>query len=135
VPKGGTYGYDLIAYVGRETFLKGRPLQQVAAELESLAIPFSSLHDLQQKFLFYLGHLHRQAAPLLRKSFQQRGHLTWLIDATIEPGSPMVFGIQEAPQRPFLGAWKIATENATDIVPCLREATELFGIVRNCSEY
>jgi len=46
VPKGGKYGFDLIAHVGTETFLHGRALQAVAAELSPLAIPFSSLHDI-----------------------------------------------------------------------------------------
>ncbi len=50
VPKGGKYGYDLIARVGVQTFLEGRALQAVAAELRPLNIPFSSLHDMALKF-------------------------------------------------------------------------------------
>ena len=64
VPKGGKYGYDLIADVGTQTFLEGRGLQAVAAELRPLGIPFSSLHDMALKFLYYFGLLHQQyAAP------------------------------------------------------------------------
>jgi len=128
VPKGGTYGYDLIVYVGKETFLKGRQLQSVAAELEPLGIPFSSLHDVQQKFLFHLGLLHRHAAPRLRENFQRRGGATWLIDATIEPGTPMYFGIREAHDGIMLGAWRIATENVDELVGPLAEATQQFGL-------
>jgi hypothetical protein len=128
VPKGGTYGYDLIAHVGVETFLRGRALQDVANELSELEIPFSSLHDMQLKFLFYFGHLHRQAAPLVREHFQRNGHMTWLIDSTVEPDTPVYFGIREAQQGLFLGAWKLSTENADDVAPCLREASQQFGI-------
>lgn len=62
VPKGGKYAYDLIAQVGMQTFLEGRELRAVAAELRPLGIPFSSLHDITLKFLYYFGLLHRQYA-------------------------------------------------------------------------
>lgn len=128
VPKGGKYGFDLIAHVGMQTFLHGRELQAVAAELRPLIIPFSSLHDLLMKFLYYFGRLHEQyAAPLLRRWFEQRGRMTWLMDATVEPGTPAYFGLLDAESRICLGAWKIATENADELVPCLREASQRFG--------
>jgi hypothetical protein len=128
VPKGGKYGYDLIAHVGIQTFLHGRGLQAVAAELQSLAIPLSSMQDLLMKFLYYLGRLHEQyAAPFLRGWFQQRGRMIWLMDATVEPGTPAYFGILEPESRLCLGAWKIATENTDEMAPCLREAVERFG--------
>jgi hypothetical protein len=128
VPKGGKYGYDLIAQVGTRTFLEGRELQAVAAELRPLDIPFSSLHDMALKFLYYFGLLHRQhAAPLLRDWFQQRARMTWLMDATIEPGTPAFFGLLEPENGLCLDAWKIASENADELVPCLRQADERFG--------
>jgi hypothetical protein len=127
VPKGGAYGYDLIAHVGVETFLHGRALQDVAHDLSGLDIPFSSLHDIQLKFLFYFGHLHRQATPRIRDYLQRSGHVTWLIDSTVEPETPVYFGIREAQHGLFLGAWKLGTENAADVLPCLREAGEQFG--------
>jgi hypothetical protein len=126
VPKGGTYGYDLMAHVGCETLLRGRPLQAVARELPQ-PIPFSSLYDLQQKFLFYLGHLHREATPRLAAYLQQRGGSTWLIDGTIEGDTPMYFGVYDAQDNFLLGTWKIPTENADAIAPCLAEAADWFG--------
>jgi hypothetical protein len=127
VPKGGRYGYDLIAHVGWQTFVKGRALQEVAEELAALKIPFSSLHDVQQKFLFYLGHLHRHRAGRLRDYLHKRGRLTWLIDATLEPDTPAFFGVSDAQDNLVLGAWKIATENAEAMIPCLKQTSELFG--------
>ena len=72
-----------MTHVGCETFLRGRSLQAVAQELPQ-PIPFSSLYDLQQKFLFYLGHLHREATPQLAAYLQQRGGSTWLIDGNLD---------------------------------------------------
>ena len=126
VPKGGTYGYDVMTHVGCETFLRGRPLQAVAQDLPQ-PIPFSSLYDLQQKFLFYLGHLHREATPRLAAYLQQRGGSTWLIDGTIEGDTPMYFGVHDAQDNFLLGTWKIPTENADAIAPCLVEAADGFG--------
>lgn len=128
VPKGGTYGYDIIAYVGCQTFLRGRKLEDLACELPG-NIPYSSLYDMQQKFLFYFGQLHRQSAPLLRTHFEQRGSGsgTWLIDGTTEPETAMFFGIYEAHDNILLDAWKIPTENVDAIAPCLQEASERFG--------
>ena len=100
----------------------------MAAELRPLGIPFSSLHDMALKFLYYFGLLHQHyAAPVLRDWFQQRGRMTWLMDATIEPGTPAFFGLLEPENGLCLGAWKVASENADELVPCLHQASERFG--------
>lgn len=128
VPKGGRYAYDLISYVGRESLLRGRKLQDIAVDLAELQIPFSSLYDLQRKFLFYLGHLHRQSAPKIREYLQQRGAMTWLIDGTLEAGGPVFFGVLEAQDDLLLGCWKIASENLDEVAPCLKELREAYGL-------
>lgn len=125
VPKGGTYGYDLIARVGCETFLRGRKLESVAREFPD--IPFSSLHDVQLKFLFYFGHWHRQSAPILAARFLRRDGSTWLIDGTIEPDTPMYFGIYEAEDNLLLDACRIPSESANAISPCLKQTAARFG--------
>ena len=71
--------------------------------------------------------LAAQAAGALRESFDQPGGLTWLIDGTVEPGTPVFFGIQEARTAILLGSWKIPTENADDMAPCLTEAADDYG--------
>lgn len=128
VPRGGRYAYDLIAHVGRESLLRGRKLQDIAVDLAALRIPFSSLYDLQQKFLFYLGHLHRQSAPRIREYLQQRGATTWLIDGTLEAGGPVFFGVLEAQDDLLLGCWKISSENLDEAAPCLAELREAYGL-------
>src|SRR5205807_5358778 len=98
--KGMRYDYELIAHVGLRNFLAGcgpGPLrQELAGRAPAVEIPMSSLYDLRGKFLFLEGALHRQAAPTLCRAWEARGGPgDWLIDGTLEPGTPLFFGIQE----------------------------------------
>ena len=131
VASGARYGFDLIAHVGVETYLHGRCLKDLREELASrrpaISIPLSTLWDQQQKFLFYLGCLHRQAAPLLREYLAGHGPATWLLDGTTEPETAVFLGIEEVAHGLLLGNWKIPSENLDDLVPCLREAADRFG--------
>ncbi len=131
VPSGAKYSFDLIAFVGRKCYLEGRTLKSVGAELEERQglppIPASSIYDIQRKFLFYLGELHRRATPGIEAFLRRRGNVTWLIDGTVEPGSPVFFGVKEAQGGIFLKGWKIPTENEEDISKCLLEAAGLYG--------
>jgi hypothetical protein len=130
VPSGARYAYDLIDFVGRKSYLEGCKLKSIQEEKQQglLDIPLSSLYDLQRKFLFYLGEVHRQAAPRLKDYLQERGNNTWLIDGTIEPGSPVFFGVKEAYEGMFLGGGKIPTENDRDIANCLIEVAKSYGV-------
>lgn len=131
VAPGGRYAFDLISQVGVESYLHGRSLQEIRQELidrtPTLDIPISSLWDQQQKFLFYLGHLHAQATPLLRQYLAEHGSVTWLLDGTTEPGTPVFLGIKEAVHGILLGSWKIPSENTEDIASCLQQAAARYG--------
>jgi hypothetical protein len=132
VPSGARYAYDLIALVGIKSYLEGRKLKFLQEEISNRHglpdIPFSSLYDLQRKFLFYLGEVHRQAAPGLKDYLQQRGNNTWLIDGTIEPGTAVFLGVKEAYEGIFLGGGKIPTENDRDIANCLIKVAQCYGV-------
>jgi len=131
VPSGARHAFDLIAHVGVQTYLHGRRLEDLREELAGrqppLEVPLSTLWDQQQRFLFYFGTLHRQAAPKLREYLARRGSITWLLDGTLEPETPVFLGIEEAATGMLLGNWKIPSENATDVAPCLRQTADLFG--------
>ena len=134
VPSRMRYDFELIAFVGQRSFLEGRSLVEVQQELRerspALTIPLSSLYDLRLKFLFFFGALHRQNAPKLRTALTLLGPGDWLIDGTLEPGSPVFFGIQETHWGIVLGCWKLPSENAKDLTPCLVEAADQFGSPR-----
>ncbi len=131
VPPGARYGFDLIAHVGVESFLHGHSLQDIGRDLASgpnpLKVPWSTLWDLQRKFLFYLGHLHQQAAVLIRQYLADQGETTWLLDGTVEPGTPVFLGIEDAASGLLLGGWKVPSEKADDIAPCLSAAEKRYG--------
>jgi len=131
VAPGGRYAFDLISHVGVESYLRGRSLQDIRQELldrtPTLDIPISSLWDQQQKFLFYLGHLHTQATPQVRQYLAEHGPVTWLVDGTTEPGAPVLLGIKEAVHGFSLASWKIPSENTEDIAACLQQAAERYG--------
>ena len=131
VASGARYGFDVIAHVGVETYLRGRSLQDLREELAhrrpAVELPLSTLWDQQQKFLFYLGYLHQQAGPRLREFLAQHGPVTWLLDGTTEPETAVFLGIEEASHGLFLGNWKIPSENVEDLVPCLRQAADRYG--------
>lgn len=131
VPSSAKYAYDLIAYVGKKCYLEGYKLDSINAEIAGLQggshIPRSSLYDLQRKFLFYFGEVHRKAIPEIKTYLRERGDITWLIDGTIEPGSPVFFGIKDAYDGIFLQGWKIPTENEESISKCLLEGADHYG--------
>src|SRR5262249_39117734 len=112
VGKGMRYDYELIAYVGRRHFLDGLDLgllqRERAERSPPIKVPTSSLYDLRGKFLFLFGALHHQAASALRQAWQAIGPGDWLIDGTLEPGTPLFFGIQETRWGVLLDCWKVA---------------------------
>ena len=131
VPSGGRYGFDLIAHVGVETYLRGRGLEDVRQELAdrwpAIDIPTSSLWDQQQKFLFYLGRVHEQAGPRIREYLAAHRPLTWLLDGTTEPDAPVFLGVEDAGSRIVLGGWKVPSENLQDIARCLEQIEGRYG--------
>jgi len=132
VPQGGQYAFDLLTYVGIQSWVADQTLGDLQAALRehtpALEVPLSSLYEMRRRFLFYLGALHSQAIPCLRNYLQQRGPCTWLIDGTLEPGTAEFFGILEVPERILLACAKIPTENATDVAACLSQTAQQFGV-------
>ena len=106
VPSHSRYAYDLIAYVGKRCLCESATLKEVQRELREgpgqLQIAPSSLYEMQQKFLFYLGRLHAAAAPVLKDYLSARPCLRWLVDGTVEPQTPVFFAICGSRRRnPF----------------------------------
>jgi len=131
VPAGSKYGFDLIAYAGMETYLHGGGLQDVQQALAerrpAVEVPLSSLWDQQRKFLFLLGRMHRRAAPRIREYLAGQPPVTWLLDGTLEPETPVFLGIEDAASGMLLDGWKIPSENADDIAASLAEAAGRYG--------
>ena len=50
-----------------------------------------------------------------------------MLDGTIEPGTPVFVGIEDAASGLLLGGWKVPSENADVIASCLSEAEKRYG--------
>jgi hypothetical protein len=115
VAKGARYAFDLIAHVGVGSYLRGRSLQDIRQDLAdhqpAINIPASTLWEQQQRFLFFFGHLHEQAIPILRQYLAEHSPVIWLLDGTIEPGTPVFLGIpdQLRQARGGLQSWPAST--------------------------
>ncbi len=131
VPRYQRYGFDLIAHVGLEYFLRGRMLtdlwNEFRIEQPTANTKFSSFYGLSRKFLFYFGEFHHRSAATIREFLETQDLIVWLIDGTLELGSPVYFGVRDAQSGILLHCRKIPTENFDDLVQCLREAVGRFG--------
>jgi hypothetical protein len=131
VGRGCMYGYDVVAHVGVQSFLRGRRLEEIHHHLReaqpALDIPLSTLDELRRRFLFHLGCVQKMAASRLKETLREEAGMTWLIDGTLEPGTPVFFGVQHAASAILLGCWKIPTENTEDIAPCLTQTAHDYG--------
>jgi hypothetical protein len=131
VPSSARYSFDIITEVGIKSYLEGHKLGDIQEQLRErnskLNIPLSSLYDQQRKFLYYFGALHRQSAPKIKSYLHQRGDILWLVDGTMEVGTPVFFGIKEAVDGFMLDCEKIATENENDITQFMRSKAEMYG--------
>ena len=131
VPPGSRYGFDLVAHVGIESLLRGQSLDEIRRDLAGrpvpIDVPISTLWDQQRKFLFYLGHLHQRATGLIRNYLAERGDTTWLLDGTVECGTPVFLGIEDAASGMILAGRKVPSENVDDIASCLRDGGERYG--------
>lgn len=129
IPYSGV-GYDLMVHVGRARYLDYRRRENIRAELLSrrgLSCSTGQVSQLGRLFVSYLGRLHRRHAPELKAALNNDGGWPMHVDATGENGRGTTYAVM-AGWRPWvLGAWKIATERAELIQPCLRETVELFG--------
>ncbi len=123
-------GYDVVAHVGRARYLEYRRRENIRAELLSergLRYSTGQVSRLGRLFVQYLGRLHRRHAGELKAVLMSDGGWPMHVDATGENGRGTIYAVM-AGWRPWvLGAWKIATERAELILPCLQKTVRLFG--------
>jgi len=130
VPPGAVFGYDLEVHIGVARFLRHRQREEIRADLMSkhgLSLSSGEVSVLAARFLEHLEQLHRLRAPQLRQALELDGGYPMHVDATGEDGRGTLFATYAGSRRWVLGSWKIATERAELILPCLRETVALFG--------
>ena len=129
VPPGSNYGYDVEVFVGRARFLEHRQREEIRAALEKRGLTPSSgeVSILARRFLTHLAELHESRQGALRRAIQRHGGYPLHFDATGEDGRGTLLVAYAGWQEWVLGAWKLPTERADQITPCLLDVAERFG--------
>ncbi len=122
-------GYDVMVFVGLERFLHHRQREEIQTALLDQGIDISTgeVSKLAHKFVRYVGRLHSARAEKIKAALEDDGGWPLHVDATGEAGRGTMLVVIAGWRRWVLGAWKIATERADLILPCLRQTVRRFG--------
>jgi hypothetical protein len=84
VPDKGTFGFDVIEYVGIELFVHCRNTSEIIKNLAQANICISEreISYLGKKFIVYLALAHRESGEQLRRSMSKRGGYILHLDGT-----------------------------------------------------
>ena len=127
---GANIGYDVMVFVGLERFLEHRQRGEIRASAKQkygVVLSEGEVSHLAVRFTEYLARLHRVRADRLKDALAQDGGWPLHVDATGEAGRGTVLAVLAGWRKWVLGSWKISTERADLILPCLRQVVERFG--------
>jgi hypothetical protein len=129
VPKGGTFGFDVIIEVGFALFVHCRNNQEVMVELAAKNVNISEreISYLGRKFIIYLALAHRQSQPILRDFLTNRGGYILHVDGTCEGDSPNLFCGLDGLSELVLDSVKISSEKKDKLVPFFCGIKEQYG--------
>lgn len=129
VPYKGTFGYDVLVYVGT-SFIQGSMSEQAIKKelaLKAIDISVGEIRFLAQKFIAYLDICHRQSLLKLRLKLAKNGGYILHIDGTCEGDSPHLFTGMDEISGIILSSVKINSEKQEKIVPFLKDIGTTFG--------
>ncbi|MFH1464228.1 MAG: hypothetical protein ABIO70_07565 [Pseudomonadota bacterium] len=126
---GSNAGYDVMAFVGLKRFLEHRQRPEIRTALREYGIRLSEgeVSHLAKRFVGYLARLHRARAEELQAALISDGGWPMHVDSTGEAGRGTLLIAMAGWRKWVLGAWKIATERADLVLPCLRATVRRFG--------
>jgi len=129
VPKGATFGFDVIVEVGMSMFVHCRSNQEVIADLATKNVFMSEreVSYLGRKFIIYLALCHRQSQPALKEYLSDRGGYILHLDGTCEGDSPNLFCGLDGLSELVLDTIKIASEKKDQLIPFFRGIKARFG--------
>ena len=130
LPPRQTVGYDVIVFVGLQRFMHHRQREEIREALQAdygVVISTGEVSALQHRFVAHLQRLHAARRDAIRQAFEGDGGWPLHIDATGEDGRGTLLIAYAGWRRWVLGTWKIPTENADAILPCLRQVAACFG--------
>ncbi len=130
LPPSSVVDYDVIVRVGLERFLRHRQRHEICSMIENEAgirISTGEVSELSRRFVHYLARLHQARAERLKAVLESDGGWPMHVDATGEDGRGTLLLVMAGWRQWVLGAWKISTERADLVLPCLRETVRNFG--------
>jgi hypothetical protein len=124
-------GYDVMVFVGLKRFLEYRQREEISTTLinkHGIHLSTGEISKLTKRFVDYLARLHHARSKALRTALASDGGWPMHVDATGEHGRGTLFIVMGGWRQWVLGAWKVATENAELLLPCMRETVRSFGV-------
>jgi hypothetical protein len=128
VPRGQRYGYDVIVWVGLRRWVDRLQRVETRDRLENcygIRVSTGTISVLADRFLAYLGALHREAIPALKREMSQGYPLH--IDATTHQGRGGQFVCYDGWRNWVLHAGRIEGERTEEIQPIVEETVKWFG--------
>jgi len=130
VPKRSNIGYDVEVFVGLQRYLHHKQRQEIKADLfknHGIDISTGEISTLARRFLMHLEKLHQIRSCVFREALSKDGGYPLHIDATGESGLGTLFVAFAGWREWVLGGWRLTTECANQILPCLEQTAEQFG--------
>jgi hypothetical protein len=129
VRKRANIAYDIEVEVGLQRYLHYRQREEIREHFREKDIPISTgkITNLAHSFLKHLSLLHAKRSPALKEAIDQGGGYAEHVGATGECGTGTLFVSIDGWRKWVLGAWRLTTECADQIKPCLEEIKDKFG--------
>jgi hypothetical protein len=127
---GSVAGYDVMVFIGLKRFLEHQQREEIRTTLigeHGIRLSTGEISNLMKLFVDYLARLHRARSESLKAVLMSDGGWPMHVDATGEHGRGTLFVVMTGWRKWILGAWKVATENADLILPCMRDTVRQFG--------
>jgi hypothetical protein len=119
-----------MVFVGLQRFLHHRQREEIRSALfnkHCISLSTGEISNLAKLFLVYMQELHNNRMEQLRNVLTNDGGWPLHMDATCEDGRGTLLVALAGWRKWVLGAWKVPTERADAILPCLREVVGQFG--------
>ena len=128
-PKRGKFGFDVIEYIGKASFLNCRHEFDIQAELsrKNISISNSEIGFLGKRFIIYLLLAHIECQAELKQHMPLKGGYILHMDGTCEGDSPHLFSCIDELSRIVLGNRKMLRSDSQPIIPLLEDMKAAYG--------
>lgn len=127
-PRGSTYGYDVLAEIGRLRYREHKQAVEIGEELgrRGVRVPTRTVSWLCQRFLTFAFAVHVESMPLISSFIKRRGGYVLHIDGTGNRGA-VVLLMKEGWSMFNLLAAHAESEKTAHVAPLLRFLKEHLG--------